>query len=103
MADLNTLNKEKKTKRIKKIAVVRTGGCSAVINSTLAGIIAEAQKCGLDICGLLHGFEGLMKDQLVDLTHLTADELSRLRNTPAMFLGSSRMFLTAELLSLIHI
>lgn len=97
MADLNTLNKEKKTKRIKKIAVVQTGGCSAVINSTLAGIIAEAQKCGLDICGLLHGFEGLMKDQLVDLTHLTADELSRLRNTPAMFLGSSRMFLTAEL------
>ncbi len=84
----------------KKIAVVQTGGCSAVINSTLAGIIAKAQEDNLAIYGLLNGFEGLFDDKsnsVVDLSSLTKDELQRLRNTPAMFLGSSRMFLTAEI------
>ena len=87
--------------KIEKIAVVQTGGCSAVINSTLAGIIDNTQKNKLKIYGLLNGFEGLLKDKIIDLSNLTNDELTRLRNTPAMFLGSSRMFLTAEIFAAI--
>lgn len=87
--------------KIEKIAVVQTGGCSAVINSTLAGIIDNVQKNKLKIYGLLNGFEGLLKDKIIDLSNLTNDELTRLRNTPAMFLGSSRMFLTAEIFAAI--
>lgn len=87
--------------KIEKIAVVQTGGCSAVINSTLAGIIENAQKNKLEIYGLLNGFEGLLKDKIINLSDLTQEQLKRLRNTPAMFLGSSRMFLTAEIFAAI--
>ena len=83
--------------KVNKIAVVQTGGCSAVINSTLAGIIENAKDSDLEIYGLLNGFEGLLNNKIVDLSKLTKEELRRLRNTPAMFLGSSRMFLTAEI------
>lgn len=88
-------------KSLKKIAVVQTGGCSAVINSTLAGIIENAQQSALEIYGLLNGFEGLLNDKLIDLSKLNKNRLQRLRNTPAMFLGSSRMFLTEEIFKII--
>lgn len=39
-------------KKVNKIAVVQTGGCSAVINSTLAGIVENAKASGLTIYGL---------------------------------------------------
>lgn len=83
--------------KVNKVAVVQTGGCSAVINSTLAGIVENAKASNLEIYGLLNGFEGLLNNKLVDLASLTKAQIKKLRNTPAMFLGSSRMFLTAEI------
>ena len=84
-------------KKVNKIAVVQTGGCSAVINSTLAGIVENAKASGLTIYGLLNGFEGLLNNKIIDLSVLTKEQIDKLRNTPAMFLGSSRMFLTKEI------
>lgn len=86
---------------MKNIAVVQTGGCSAVINSTLAGMINNAKRNNYKLYGLLHGFEGLLHGQIVNLTKLSDEQLLKLRATPAMFLGSSRMLLTADVLKLI--
>ena len=57
-------------KKVNKIAVVQTGGCSAVINSTLAGIVENAKASGLTIYGLLNGFEGLLNNKIIDLSVL---------------------------------
>lgn len=80
------------------LIVAQTGGPSAVINSTLAGIIAEARECGRikQVFGSLCGLEGLLQGRLVDLTGLGAEQLDRLRRTPAAFLGSSRLALQEE-------
>lgn len=86
---------------MKKIAVVQTGGCSAVINSTLAGIVQNAKANNFRLYGLLNGFEGLFAKRIFDLGKLNDEQLLKLRATPAMFLGSSRMFLTAEMFALI--
>ena len=72
-------------KKVNKIAVVQTGGCSAVINSTLAGIVENAKASGLTIYGLLNGFEGLLNNKIIDLSVLTKEQIDKLRNTPAMF------------------
>lgn len=82
------------------LVVAQTGGPTAVINSTLAGIIEEAQGHGEigDIIGLQCGFEGLLNDQLVYLRGMTNDQLRRLRNTPGAFLGCSRMHLTGGII-----
>lgn len=86
---------------MKNIAVVQTGGCSAVINSTLAGMINNAKRNNYKLYGLLNGFEGLLQGKLVDLIKLSPAQLLKLRVTPAMFLGSSRMLLTEELVKVI--
>ncbi|MGQ9557212.1 MAG: diphosphate--fructose-6-phosphate 1-phosphotransferase [Desulfurispora sp.] len=80
------------------LVVAQTGGPSAVINSTLAGIIAESRECGRikQVLGSLYGLEGLLQGRLVDLTGLGAEQLDRLRRTPAAFLGSSRLALREE-------
>lgn len=78
--------------------VAQSGGPTSVINSTLAGIIAEA-KCQPQIgriYGLYHGLEGALKGEFIDLSTLRQEELIKLRHTPAAILGGSRHPLMEE-------
>ena len=53
---------------MKKLIVGQSGGPTAVINGSLAGIYMEAKKCGFDkVYGMLNGIEGLLQDKIVDL------------------------------------
>jgi 6-phosphofructokinase 1 len=63
-----------------------------VINASLAGVIGEAQRhnCFTGIYGLVHGIEGALKEQLLDLGAETAENLELLSRTPASALGSCR-------------
>lgn len=82
----------------KTLVIAQTGGPTAVINSTLAGIIDEA-RCWPEIeevIGCENGFHGLFSRRLVRLSGLTSGQLNSLRNTPGIFLGSSRILLTPD-------
>lgn len=81
----------------RSLAVVQTGGSSAVINSTLAGVVQEAQKAGQQVWGYQNAFEGLLADAKYELSYMEHIDLQRLRATPGAFLGSSRLFLTKKL------
>lgn len=77
------------------IIVGQSGGPTAVINSSLCGVIREGleQSSRIDrIYGMLHGVEGFLQDEVVRLNVLFAqeEEQSALRRTPAAFLGSCR-------------
>jgi ATP-dependent phosphofructokinase / diphosphate-dependent phosphofructokinase len=82
------------------LLVGQSGGPTAVINASLAGVIAEAQRQqksghGFDhVLGLRHGVQGILDARpgsgLVDLTGLDAATLERLRCTPSAALGSCR-------------
>jgi 6-phosphofructokinase len=70
----------------KNVIVAQSGGPSPVINSTLRGII-EACRMFPDkfgkIYGGWHGIEGVLKEELIDLSAQPEEEISLLRNTPA--------------------
>jgi len=77
----------------------QSGGPTAVINQSLAGVI-EGLKKGLSetgqvkrILGMRHGVRGLIKsgaDGLVDLTGIDAERLERIARTSSAALGSTR-------------
>lgn len=79
------------------LVVGQSGGPTAVMNASLASIIQEAQRRPeiiTKIYGLVHGIEGALKEEFIDLTNLSADELKQLENTPGAVLGSTRHKLT---------
>ncbi|GAB6181372.1 6-phosphofructokinase [Desulfotomaculum defluvii] len=79
-----------------RLVVAQLGGPSAVINSTLAGIIEEARSWPEieDVIGCVYGYHGLLDQDYVSLAGFDGDSLKRLRNTPGAYLGSSRLPLT---------
>ena len=74
------------------LVVGQAGGPTAVINSSLAGVIEEAlqQAAIAGIYGLRRGLLGLLAGDLVDLRRETAATIAGLRATPAAALGTSR-------------
>jgi 6-phosphofructokinase len=83
----------------KNILIGLSGGPSAAINASLAGVIQEASACGeySKIYGALHGVQGVLDDKLIDLSPYTDERSLRLlQQTPAMALGSCRRKLKPE-------
>ena len=74
----------------------QSGGPTAVINQSLVSAVmalrATLHKRGIvkKIYGMRHGVNGLVKDDVVDLTRTSAAHLSAIAKTPAAALGSSR-------------
>ena len=78
------------------ILVAHGGGPTAVINSSLQGLIEGARASGKvdKIYAARFGAEGILAGDLMDLTDLPADTVSRLAITPASAIGSCRRKLT---------
>lgn len=75
------------------IVVGQSGGPTAVINSSVAGVYAAAKKLGVNkVYGMVHGIEGFLDDKLYDLDLSLADGagVELLKRTPSAFLGSCR-------------
>ena len=57
------------------IVVGQSGGPTAVINSSVAGVYAAAKKLGVKtIYGMVHGIEGFLDDKMIDLGDYLDDE-----------------------------
>lgn len=72
--------------------VAQSGGPTAVINGSLAGVIRANQLNPVygRVFGGLYGIEGILEDRLYDLTDLPGREISILRQTPSSALGTCR-------------
>ena len=70
----------------KNVIVAQSGGPSPVINNSLRGIIETCRmfpdKFGT-IYGGWHGIEGVLKEELLNLSTQREEEIALLRNTPA--------------------
>ena len=82
-------------KQLRGNAVVgQSGGPTAAINATLSGVIRGAIKSESiqTLYGMRNGGEGLMREELIDLTAFfdAEEKLSCLEHTPAAALGSCR-------------
>ncbi|WP_333646284.1 6-phosphofructokinase [Lacrimispora sp.] len=75
------------------VIVGQSGGPTAAINSSLAGVYRTAKDRGAGkVYGMLHGIQGLLQERYVDLAEFIITELDAelLKRTPAAFLGSCR-------------
>jgi 6-phosphofructokinase len=74
------------------LLVAQSGGPTAVINASVAGVIQEAGKheCIEEIYGGLNGILGILNEELIDLNEEKAKNIEGLKHTPAAALGTCR-------------
>ena len=65
----------------KNLVVAQSGGPSPVINNTLRGIIEASRDLAQigTVYGARHGIEGVLKEELLDLSAQSVDEVALLR------------------------
>ena len=76
-----------------KVLVGQSGGPTAVINSSLAGVFKTAKERGYGrVYGMRFGIQGFLDEQYVDLSDYIRNELELelLKRTPSAFLGTCR-------------
>lgn len=77
------------------LIVGQSGGPTAVINSSLVGVLREAKSQGIKrVYGMRFGIRGLLVGDLVDLSSLPVEVLPALQQTPSSALGACRYHLT---------
>lgn len=85
------------------VLVGQSGGPTAVINASLAGVVQAAHVAGFDgIYGMQFAIEGFLEERLLDLRTLSHRDLARLQRTPGSALGSCRYKVQDEDLPRIH-
>lgn len=78
---------------IKNVLVGQSGGPTAVINSSLAGVYKCAKNEGANkVYGMRYGIQGLLEEKIIDLDKQIKSEidLELLKRTPSSYLGSCR-------------
>lgn len=80
------------------ILVVHGGGPTAVMNSSLYGVIDEArqQEEAGTVYGAIGGMEGIVKERLMNLSDFDEEAQKLLLETPGSAIGSSRYPVTEE-------
>lgn len=75
------------------IVVGQSGGPTAVINASVAGVYVAGKELGADkVYGMVNGIQGFLKENLLDLDEYLAEDegIELLKRTPAAFLGTCR-------------
>ncbi len=74
------------------LLVGQSGGATAVINASLAGVVDAAKATGefSRVLGLRNGIEGLFQERFVDLSRQDQQLIDRVRRTPSAALGTGR-------------
>lgn len=83
----------------RKLLVGQSGGPTAVINASLAGVVDYALNCGefSQVLGAVNGIEGVLNENFYNMEQFRDEyRLKLLKQTPAAFLGSCRKKLTGE-------
>ncbi|MDF2586727.1 MAG: 6-phosphofructokinase [Anaerocolumna sp.] len=78
---------------IGNVLVGQSGGPTAVINSSLAGVFKAAKERGANkVYGMLYGIQGLLEEKYVNLDERLKSEMEieLLKRTPSSYLGSCR-------------
>ncbi len=82
-----------KTSFLQGRAVVgQSGGCTAVINQSLAGVVEAARSCPAitGVLGARNGIEGILNGSFVDLRAQSSKLIRAIAQSPSAALGSSR-------------
>ena len=74
------------------VLVVQSGGCTAVMNRSLTGVVQEAFACGAfgEVYGAVHGLDGILTETFIDLRRISGRQWARIAKSPGAALGSAR-------------
>lgn len=75
------------------VVIGQSGGPTAVINASLAGVYQAAKKAGADIVyGMANGIAGFLEERFINLNEVLDSDLKieLLKRTPSSYLGSCR-------------
>ena len=77
---------------IGNLLVAQSGGPTAVINASVAGVIQEAGRHEYieEIYGGMNGVYGILREELIDIGEENTRTIQRLMHTPAAALGTCR-------------
>ena len=78
---------------MKNIIIGQSGGPTAVINASIAGVYKKAKELGIEkVYGMVYGIEGFLDENFIDLDDYISDnkKYELLKTTPSAFLGSCR-------------
>lgn len=81
------------------VIVGQSGGPTAVINASLAGVYEAAKQAGAkNVFGMKNGISGVLDDNLLRLEDVlgSPENIELLKRTPSAYLGSCRYKLKAE-------
>ena len=84
---------EKRKENMKNMVYIQSGGPTSVINTSFYGAIIEARKHPdviKNIYGSIHGIEGLIDDELIDINAEDDEQIELLLQTPGSILGTTR-------------
>ena len=85
---------------MKNMVYIQSGGPTSVINTSFYGAIKEARKHRKEIdhiYGSLHGIEGLIDDEIIDIDQEDDEEIELLLQTPGSILGTTRRKLPKDI------
>ncbi|APR84072.1 6-phosphofructokinase [Minicystis rosea] len=74
----------------KKIGILVGGGPAPGINAVIGSATIRAALSGIEVVGILDGFQWLMKNDLDHVKHLTIPDVSRIHFRGGSYLGISR-------------
>lgn len=80
------------------IVIGQSGGPTAVINASVAGIYKAAKNMGVEkVYGMVHGIQGFLEENLISLEEYLDNgiNIEMLKRTPSAFLGTCRYKLPA--------
>ncbi len=78
---------------MKNIIVGQSGGPTAVINASIAGVYKKAKELGVNkVYGMVYGIEGFLEENFINLDDYLSNpkNYELLKTTPSAFLGSCR-------------
>ncbi|MGB3270173.1 MAG: 6-phosphofructokinase [Rhodanobacter sp.] len=73
-----------------KLLYAQSGGVTAVINATAAGVIEAARAKGVTVYAARNGILGALREELIDTSKEPASAIAALRHTPGGAFGSCR-------------
>lgn len=74
------------------LIVGQSGGATAVINASLAGVVTAARESGAfsQVLGMRNAIEGVLNERFIDLSAQDQGLLTRIQRTPSAALGTGR-------------
>ena len=85
---------------MKNMVYIQSGGPTSVINTSFYGAIKEAKRHPEEIThiyGSVHGIEGLIDDDLIDVGLEDEEQIELLLQTPGSILGTTRRKLPKDI------